>query len=172
MNLYDRIKASFNGLTPAEIALNSNWEWQTYNSLVSITGITNVRSICAVSGGFTGLKVRVKNGCGWSDWAEFPFEIIETPSPQGKQSAPKSFYTVYPNPSDNIVYVDLRDQNNQPKKNTLITAELFDILAHSKGKVAIVDNKAIIDVTKLPKGIYILKITINDKVEGHQISVQ
>lgn len=172
LNLHDRIKANFNGLTPADIALNSNWEWQTYNSLIAITGSTNARSICSISPGVTGLKVRVKNICGWSDWVEFPFEIFETPGPLGKQSAPKSFYTVYPNPSNNIVYVDLRDQNNQPKTHTLITAELFDILGQPKGKVDIVDNKAIIDVKKLPKGIYILKININDKVEGHQISVQ
>lgn len=172
LNLFDRIKANFNGLTTTEIALNSNWEWQTFNNLISISGTANVQSICVNGAGQTGLRVRVFNSCGWSEWMEFPFEIFENPNIQGKQSASKTFYTVYPNPSNNIVNVDLRNQNNQPKKNAKITAQLFNILGQPKGEVTIVENKAIIDVKNLPKGIYILNVNLDGKSEGHQISVQ
>ena len=42
----------------------------------------------------------------------------------------------------------------------------------SKSKVVIIDNAAIFTVVGLLKGIYVLKIYINDQVESHQIGVE
>ena len=42
----------------------------------------------------------------------------------------------------------------------------------SRTKVQIIDNKATVNVRELPKGIYILKITIDQKIETHQIIVE
>ena len=42
----------------------------------------------------------------------------------------------------------------------------------SKTKVEIKDNNATFSVRGLNKGIYVLKIYINDKVESHQIAVE
>lgn len=81
-------------------------------------------------------------------------------------------YTVYPNLRKDIVNIDLRDQNNQPEKGATISGELFDMMRQSKSKVEIMDNKAIFSVRGLNKGIYVLKIYINDKVESYQIAVE
>lgn len=83
-----------------------------------------------------------------------------------------SFYTVYPNPSNEIVNIDLRILNNLPEKDTTISGELFDMMGLSKSIVEIINNKAIFSVQGLPKGIYVLKIYINGQVESHQIAVQ
>ncbi|EKT4499887.1 T9SS type A sorting domain-containing protein, partial [Flavobacterium psychrophilum] len=83
-----------------------------------------------------------------------------------------NFYTIYPNPSNNIVNIDLKDQENQPEKRATITGELFDMMGQSKSKVEISNNKATFSVRGLNKGIYVLKIHINDKVESHQIAVE
>ena len=81
-------------------------------------------------------------------------------------------YTVYPNPTKDIVNIDLRDQNNIPEKGTTISGKLFDMMGQSKSKVEITNNKATFTVRGLNKGIYVLKIYINDKVESHQIAVE
>ena len=88
----------------------------------------------------------------------------------GRLANPKT-YKVFPNPSNDIIYVDLVDENLKPAKNAIIAAELYDILGMPKDKVTIIDNKAIVDVKNLNKGIYILKISIDGQEEGHQISI-
>lgn len=40
-----------------------------------------------------------------------------------------------------------------------------------KTQVAVIDNAASLDVNKLKKGIYILKIAINGSIETHQVVV-
>ena len=89
-----------------------------------------------------------------------------------KQSANTNYFTIYPNPSKDIVNVDLRDATNQPEKETVIFGELFDILGLQRAKVKIIDNKATFSVQGLNKGIYILKIHLNNQIEAHQIAVE
>lgn len=83
-----------------------------------------------------------------------------------------NFYTIYPNPSNDIVNIDVRDANNTPEKGATISGELFDMMGQSKSKVEISNNKATFSVKGLNKGIYVLKIYINNQVESHQIAVE
>jgi hypothetical protein len=46
------------------------------------------------------------------------------------------------------------------------------MLGLSKSKVEIINNKATFSVRGLNKGIYVLKIYINEKVERYQIAVE
>lgn len=120
--------------------------------------------------GFSSFKVRAKNACGWSEWHQIPqFEITLPPTNFMRQSS--NIYKIYPNPSKEIVTIDLIDKNNQPVKDAKVSGELFDIMGQSKSTVQIVDNKATFTVVGLSKGIYVLKIYINDQVESHQIAV-
>ncbi|GEM54110.1 hypothetical protein B0A58_00765 [Flavobacterium branchiophilum NBRC 15030 = ATCC 35035] len=89
-----------------------------------------------------------------------------------KQSANTNYYTIYPNPSNDIVNIEIRDANNLPEKGATISGELFDIMGQSKSKVEINNNKATFSVRGLNKGIYVLKIYINNQVESHQIAVE
>ena len=83
-----------------------------------------------------------------------------------------NLYRIYPNPSNSLVSIDLFDQELKPELKTPISGELFDMFGFSRSKVEIVENKANFSVVGLPKGIYILKINVNDKVESHQIAVE
>ncbi len=89
-----------------------------------------------------------------------------------RQNLSNNTYKVYPNPSKDIVNIDLREENNFPEKGATISGELFDMMGQSKSNVNIKDNKAIFSVLGLPRGIYVLKIYINDKTESHQIAVE
>ena len=166
-----KVKAIFEGMTSSEILVNSNWEWDIENNLIMINGTRDTRTICPMETGFSSFRVRAKNACGWSDWYQIPqFEITLPPNNYMRQSS--TTYTVYPNPTKDIVNIDLRDQNNIPEKGTTISGELFDMMGQSKSKVEITNNKATFTVRGLNKGIYVLKIYINDKVESHQIAVE
>ena len=83
-----------------------------------------------------------------------------------------AWYTIYPNPSSDFVNIELSDQNRQPTTKSKIIAELYDLMGHKKGKVEIVNTIAKINVSGLPKGIYILNINIDGQIEGHQIIVE
>jgi hypothetical protein len=53
-----------------------------------------------------------------------------------------------------------------------MNAELFDIIGSSKTKFKIINNNATFSVKGLNKGIYTLKIYLNNEIETHQISVK
>ena len=167
----NKVKAIFDGMSSNEILDNTNWQWETENNLIMLNGTKDTRTICPMETGFSSFKVRAKNACGWSEWYQIPqFEITLPPNNFMRQSL--NTYSVYPNPTKDIVTIDLRDQNNKPDKNAKISGELFDIMGLSKTKIEIKDNNATFSVRGLNKGIYVLKIYINDKVESHQIAVE
>ena len=89
-----------------------------------------------------------------------------------KKSPFTSLFKMYPNPSKDIVTIDLRDENNAPDKDATISGELYDIMGTLRSKVALNNNKATFSVLGLNKGIYVLKIYINDQLEAHQIAVE
>lgn len=170
LNSTDEIIANFNGLTSSDLSNNTNWEWQTMNGVIMINGSKNKRYVCPMSGGATSVSVRAKNTCGWSDWFELPFVLTELPPNMLRQN--QTIYSIYPNPSRDIVTIELRDKNNKPDKGSTVHGELFDLIGLSRSKVQIQDNKATFSVQGLNKGIYLLKIYINDQVESHQIAVE
>jgi hypothetical protein len=87
-------------------------------------------------------------------------------------SSPIEQFTVFPNPANDIVTIELKDSENQLENDVTISGELFDMSGQSKSKVKISNNKANFSVKGLKKGIYILKIYINNQVENHQIAVE
>lgn len=89
-----------------------------------------------------------------------------------RQGDTPKYYIIYPNPSNDIVNIDIRDQDQVPNKDVLVAGELFDMMGQSKAKVEIVNNKATFSVRGLNKGIYVLKIYINDQIETHQVGVE
>lgn len=169
-DLNSSIRAKAGGLSQSEIYQYTNWEWQRVNSNIVIT--TNSGQDCYIAPnyqGYTGVRVRAKNNCGWSEWFEFNFEVINCESYLSKTS---NTYTIYPNPSKDVVTIDLKDQKNQPEKSATISGELFDMIGQSRAKVEVINNKATFSVNALQKGIYVLKIYINNQVESHQIAVE
>ena len=109
------------------------------------------------------LSFTIANICG---------SITYTPLANRPANTNTNLYKIYPNPSNSIVSIDLRDQELQPELSTPISGELFDMFGFSRANVEIIDNKANFSVVGLPKGIYILKINVDGKVESHQIAVE
>jgi hypothetical protein len=165
LNSTNVVIANFSGQTYAESIVNTNWQWQTSNSIISLNGLKNKRTICTLDVGSTSVSVRAKNACGWSDWYELPFEITALPQSYNRM------YTVFPNPSNNIVNIDLADVSKSPSVSDSISGELFDMMGFSKGSITIVNNKATFSVSGLHSGIYVVKIYINGIPESHQIAV-
>lgn len=119
------------------------------------------------------IEVKYTNPC----TGQFTTNVItfeyQAPNCRGaKMKSDKSFYIIYPNPSNDIVNIDLRYEDNQPVEGAKISGELFDMMRRSKSNIRFIDNKATLSVKGLNKGIYVLKIYINDQVESHQIAVE
>ncbi|WP_396171025.1 M4 family metallopeptidase [Flavobacterium sp.] len=124
-----------------------------------------------ISSVFYLLKVTATNSCGTSE-VVYDSETLPIEYSGFLTMTNENLYTVYPNPSKDIVTIEIRDIENQPKKDIKIDGELFDLMGQSILKVEIIDNKATFSVIGLKRGIYVLKIYINDQVEFHQIVVE
>lgn len=150
---------------------DNSWEWQKITNNFDLSPNGNSAYINPMWYGtpqnYLGYKVRVKNTCGWSEWFENYLDIIDCNNGGGQ-----NFYAIFPNPSKDIVNIELKDDKNSPEKNTKISGELFDIKGLSKSKVQITDNKATFSVQGLNKGVYVLKIYINNQVETHELIVE
>ncbi|MFN3968660.1 T9SS type A sorting domain-containing protein [Flavobacterium sp.] len=166
-NVDDRITAHFDGMSSTEAADQSNWQWEVINSKVEIRH-PSIRNNCILkllNYGPTGVRVRARNsGCGWGRWEYLTFNI----SPSAERQA---MYKVFPNPSSDIVTVDLENPGVIPNSTDIITGELFDLMGYSKGEISINNNQATFSVSSLNTGIYVLKIFINGVPESHQIAV-
>ena len=110
------------------------------------------------------MEVSATNACGTINFSNSFLLNKESPS--------TILFKIYPNPSKDIVTIDLRDENNAPDKDATISGELYDIMGTLRSKVALNNNKATFSVLGLNKGIYVLKIYINDQLEAHQIAVE
>lgn len=109
------------------------------------------------------IEYTATNGCGSTS---VQFQCLAF-----RQSDDTKYFAVYPNPASDVVNIDIRDENELPEKEAIVSGELFDMMGQSKTKVAIVDHKASFLVSNLNKGIYILKIFIDDQIESHLIEV-
>ena len=146
------------------VKLSGNFNWSRSNNVIYLNPYTLVQ---------ISFKVRVSNSCGFSNWATFTLNVNNCNSNgflmRGETS---TTYMIYPNPSKDMVYIDLRDQNNVPEKEAIVYGELYDLMGNLKSNVEIVDHKAVFSVSSLNKGIYVLKIYINGNEESHQIAVE
>jgi hypothetical protein len=126
-----------------------------------------------IGSGFHLLKVTATNLCGTTvlmyDQDSLPVNYVGF---DARTSESLNIYKIYPNPSNDIVNIDLKDQDYRPETNTAIIAELYDMMGQQKGMVEIINNIASINVSGLQKGIYVLKINIDGQIESHQVAIQ
>jgi hypothetical protein len=69
-------------------------------------------------------------------------------------------YNLYPNPSSGLIYLDLLNYMN----TDTISYSLFDITGTFIRKCIVKNDRSIIDMNKLPKGIYIVRLYINQNL--------
>ncbi|AWK06752.1 hypothetical protein HYN56_21970 [Flavobacterium crocinum] len=126
------------------------------------------------SGGI--LKVEADTSCGLTAIRKMYggcSSKLSTQTLADSNSKSNSFlYNVYPNPSSDIINIDLSNKNETENLNIPITATLYDLNGKEQRSISIVDNKGVIDVSKFRKGIYVLHVNINGKTESHQVIIE
>ncbi len=121
--------------------------------------------------GTIAMSIKAKNACGTSAPLIFQFSVTNCKSKSMNEN--QSYYKVYPNPSNDIVYIDLLDSENQPLQESEITGKLYDLTGNIKSTVQIINNQATFSVQGLNTGVYLLKIYIDgQETETHNIAVQ
>lgn len=150
---------------------------QTFTNGITASFAANNRIIFNVPRNYTGLlefTVKGTNICGLTSF--FMEDIINnvcgTTATLNNSTSTAITFKVYPNPTEDIVNIDLINQNDQPEKVATISGELFDLMGQSKLKIEIINNKASFSVNGLEKGVYVLKIIVNNQIENHQIIVE
>lgn len=78
-------------------------------------------------------------------------------------------YVIYPNSTSSFINIALLDETKAPAKKAVISGKLYDLNNIEKRKVVIKDNRGHIDVNGLNKGVYVLKIDIDGKVESYKV---
>ena len=125
-----------------------------------------------------GITATITTQCGSNLYESEGMHFIQSCTQIGqgllnRQANPNAnYYKIYPNPTTDFINVSLLDNTDKPITTSTITAELFDLMEQPRRKVDVLDNTATIDVSGLPKGIYILKINIDGVIESHQVGVQ
>lgn len=159
---------------PYETVNTFDYFGQNWQKLTDASSSNSIRVFTGYAGNSGLIQVMGKNecGCGGAKMMSVSHGGSGGAIPRMANPVKNTKYKIYPNPSDDKVFVDLKEENDKPRKGIIITGELFDILGYSKGKVQIIDDKAVINVAGLPKGIYILKISIDSEIESHQIAVK
>lgn len=114
------------------------------------------------------LKVSLTNACGTTEY----YGSYTNPMNPFRTASNQNFYKIYPNPTNNIVNVELKNQDHKPNPNAKIVAELYNMMGEVKRNVSITNNIATIDVSGLPKGIYLLKINIDGVIASHQVAIE
>ncbi|MEZ4796224.1 MAG: T9SS type A sorting domain-containing protein [Flavobacteriaceae bacterium] len=152
---------------------NTNWNMlpTTSNYITAMTGY----------GGNNGwVQVRGENNCGvggvkkiWvthdsNGGGGIPIANDDT----SETGLPYNYFKVYPNPSNKIINIGLVNEKDKPEKNLKIFGELYDLLGNKLQHVSIENNKAIINVSRLITGSYILYIYSGNNIESHKIIIK
>ena len=166
---------------------NLTWEWEQLSTNFSWTTLQHRARFLPRNFGMISFRVRAGNACGWSAWAPQQINITqncedENQNNQGFRMAGNSnfneratglnYFNAYPNPTANVINLELVNRAHTPNKKATISAELFDFYGFSKAKINMDDYKGQLNVSHFPKGRYILKISVDGKVETHQIVVE
>lgn len=173
-DLTNNLEANVMGMTTSEMWEKTNWEWERINTNIVIAQNTQGNEIYVAPNyiGQTGVRVRAKNSCGWSEWSELYFEIVNCNINFSRLSEQDKVFIVYPNPSNDVVNIDVKEGNSILAVDTKVSGELFDMMGNSKSKIKIKNKKASFNVNGLNKGVYVLKIYMDDKTESHQIGIK
>jgi hypothetical protein len=173
-DLTNNLEANVMGMTTTEMWEKTNWEWERINTNIVIAQNTQGNEIYVAPNyiGQTGVRVRAKNSCGWSEWGELYFEIVNCNINFSRLSEQDKVFIVYPNPSNDVVNIDVKEGNSILAVDTKVSGELFDMMGNSKSKIKIKNKKASFNVNGLNKGVYVLKIYMDDKTESHQIGIK
>lgn len=125
--------------------------------------------------GYFNVTVMATNSCGnflVDSYGEHYIGNCSSLSAAGRSESPDTVYMIYPNPTKEIVNIELRDKTQTPIMGSKIMAELYNMMGEIKGTVEIVNNIASINVSYLPRGIYVLKINIDGVIESHQVAIE
>lgn len=81
----------------------------------------------------------------------------------------KTVFKLYPNPSNDIINIELENTTSTPTKSN---ASIYTMFGVQVANFEILEDKAVIDVKQYNKGMYILKINTDGKEENHQIIIK
>lgn len=156
---------------PYDTLTNFNYSGQRWQKLTSSSSARTIQVYTGL-GGISGLiQVMAVNGCGTSGARTLSVAHGGSGGGSPRMSNPdkSTGVKIYPNPTTNIINVEL-DQSIKTDSN--IKAILYDSKGTEIQLVEIINSTAKINVEDLPTGIYILSLNIDGKIESNKIYIE
>jgi len=100
--------------------------------------------------------------------AEIPCDFIDGPTSIDDYSIGDNKLMVYPNPSSGLLHFKIQGL----QLSDIQAVEVYDILGKGVKQITFNKNEGIVDVSSLSKGIYLLKLNINDAILSRKIVVE
>lgn len=154
------------------------WEWEKVTGNLNLVDFESCADIIGFqpSSGF--ISVRVRNACGWSNPT---FIIVHVTDCSGMRMQQKSI-KLFPNPATTSVTLSVdnskQSQPNTKGKETVPAASINEVKVYDNfGSVKlyrkfIKQPTATLDVSRLPKGIYMVEVNTGSGVEYQQLIIQ
>ena len=127
------------------------------NSSLSICEIQSVCDYLAIPGGWSYIGNNAA-GCNSPEEVIAACEVgLDEPTVVYRQSS----ISIYPNPSSNVITIELL--SNKPMKNTFLT--IYYLSGQELSSYRFLDKQMVLDVSALPKGIFLVKVKDDRTVE-------
>lgn len=113
------------------------------------------------------LTVTVTNACGSTTATWYRSDEMRTaPSTEIK------VYTVFPNPTTDIINIELHNKIQKPIASSNISATVYNMMGEVKANIKVIDHRASLQTSNFSKGLYILQISIDGNIENHYITIE
>jgi hypothetical protein len=118
------------------------------------------------------MKLTATNSCGTVD--QLVYLSLNNGDEEISRSASSNSLSVYPNPATDIVNVSLIDQKTKNTSNLKQESwgQIYDSTGRLRGSVKFIDGYGSFSVNGFDKGIYILRVDEDKKMESYKIVVE
>lgn len=154
------------------------WEWEKVTGNFNLIDFESCADILGFQPGSGLISVRVRNACGWSNPT---FIVVYVNDCSGMRTQQKSI-KLFPNPAINSVTLAVDksklSQLDTKGKENLPLASINDVLIYDNfGTLKLYrkytnQQSATLDLSRLPKGIYMVEVNTGSGVEYQQLIIQ
>lgn len=148
------------------------WEWEKVVGNFNLLPFGNYAQIIGFQSGFGFISVRVRNACGWSNPTLIVVNIMDCGMGMQQNSI-----MLYPNPASNSVTLFV-DSKKISQQKTGTPASINEVKIYDAfGAVKLYrkfdkQQTATLNISELPKGLYVVEVNTGSKKEYQQLVIQ
>ncbi|NTS42504.1 pre-peptidase C-terminal domain-containing protein [Flavisolibacter sp. BT320] len=154
------------------------WEWERVIGNFNLIDFNSCADVLGFQPGSGFISVRVRNACGWSN----PTFIVANIADCSSMTIQQKSINLFPNPASSSVTLSVNGQTSLHSKTkgeqhsddvSINEVKIYDSFSNVKlYRKYNRQHSATIDVSTLPKGVYIVEINTGSRLEYQQLMTQ